>query len=121
MSLRDVLRNKLRQTRPADEVVREILKFKVSQAGTLADVAAELSAVKDLAPGSRAQLCVERDALGAFLSAEQPVGTRAQLVAWEGSWPLDDESDVDATAFLQALLQVYVQSLSSEEGREGQP
>jgi hypothetical protein len=89
--------------KPAIEVVRDFLGFKVADAESLDEIR---DGLRQTARVSTRKLRRELAAFEAVLAdpPKEP-GALARMVAWEGNWVLDDPSDAGAARFLGDLAQ----------------
>ncbi|WP_232234584.1 hypothetical protein [Actinoplanes sp. N902-109] len=104
--LPEPLQARMRQqdAEPAIDVVRGFLGFKVADAESLDEIRADL---RQTAQVSTRKLRRELAAFEAVLADPPAVpGALARMVAWEGNWVLEDESDVGAARFLGELAQI---------------
>jgi microcystin degradation protein MlrC len=90
--------------KPAIDIVRDFLGFKVADAEDLDEIRSDL---RQTAQVSTRKLQRELAAFETVLADPPAVpGALARMVAWEGNWVLADPSDAGAARFLGELAQM---------------
>jgi hypothetical protein len=99
--------------KPAIDIVRDFLGFKVADAENLDEIRADLRQTSQV---STRKLQRELAAFETVL-ADPPAapGALARMVAWEGNWVLDDPSDAGAARFLGELAQMLRDALGGAD------
>ena len=87
---------------PLDQV-RSFLRSYVADAGSLAEVRADLARMAEVNPENvRRRL----RAIEALLADPPTDGSLMKLVGWDANWVLDNPSDASAAAWLSALAEL---------------